>query len=37
MDKVGEARKLQLNELEEICNDAYENAKISKAPDETSS
>ena len=31
---VGEAgnhRKLQLNELEEIRNDAYENAKISKA------
>ena len=31
MDKAGEARKLQINELEEIRNDAYENAKISKA------
>ena len=30
MDKAGEARKLQLNELEELRNDAYENAKISK-------
>ena len=31
VDKTGDHRKLQLNELEEIRNDAYENAKISKA------
>ena len=30
MEKAGETRKLQLNELEEIRNDAYESAKISK-------
>ncbi|XP_073275444.1 uncharacterized protein [Primulina huaijiensis] len=26
----GDVRKLQLNEMEEFCNDAYENAKIYK-------
>ena len=26
----GEKRKLQLSELEELCNEAYENAKIYK-------
>ncbi|GAA0159424.1 hypothetical protein LIER_38865 [Lithospermum erythrorhizon] len=30
MDKVGQERKLQLNELEELRLDAYENAKIFK-------
>ncbi|XP_038717240.1 uncharacterized protein LOC120010521 [Tripterygium wilfordii] len=30
LKKAGDARKLQLNELEEIRNDAYENAKIYK-------
>ena len=29
--EVGNHHKLQLNELEEIRNDAYKNAKISKA------
>jgi len=27
MDESGEHRKLQLQELEEICNEAYENAR----------
>ena len=31
MDSVGEHRKLQINDLEEIRNDAYENARIYKA------
>ena len=31
LDEAGSLRKLQLNELEELRNDAYENAKISKA------
>ena len=31
MDKAGTLRKLQLNELDEIRNEAYENAKIYKA------
>ena len=31
MGEVGHHRKLQLNELEEIRNNAYKNAKISKA------
>ena len=30
MDESGEHRKLQLQELEEICNDAYESARIYK-------
>ena len=30
LEKVGENRKLQLNELEELRNDAYENEKIYK-------
>ncbi|XP_031247651.1 uncharacterized protein LOC116105359 [Pistacia vera] len=30
MDESGEHRKLLLQELEEICNDAYENARICK-------
>ena len=30
IDSVGEHRKLQINELEEIQNDAYENARIYK-------
>ena len=30
MDESGEQRKLQLQELEEICNDAYESARIYK-------
>ena len=30
MDESGERRKLQLQELEEICNDAYESARIYK-------
>lgn len=30
MEKVGEQRKLQLQELEEIRNDAYENSRIYK-------
>ena len=31
LDEAGPLRYLQLNELEEIRNDAYENSKISKA------
>ncbi|XP_074299537.1 uncharacterized protein LOC141630661 [Silene latifolia] len=31
IDEAGLHRKLQLQELEEICNDAYENATIYKA------
>ena len=31
LDKAGPLRQLQLNELEEIRNDAYENSKITKA------
>ena len=31
LEEAGSLRKLQLNELEELRNDAYENAKISKA------
>ena len=31
LDNAGPLRHLQLNELEEIRNDAYENSKISKA------
>ncbi|XP_028092824.1 uncharacterized protein LOC114293012 [Camellia sinensis] len=31
MAKVGDHRKLQLNELEELHNDAYESSKIYKA------
>ena len=30
LDKAGEERKLQMSELEELRNDAYENAKIYK-------
>ena len=30
MDESGEQRKLQLQELEEICNDAYESARFYK-------
>ncbi|XP_075669966.1 uncharacterized protein LOC142639708 [Castanea sativa] len=30
MDESGEHKKLQLQELEEICNDAYESARIYK-------
>ena len=30
LDKAGPLRQLQLNELKEIRNDAYENSKISK-------
>ena len=30
MDKAGLSRKLQINELEELRNEAYENAKIAK-------
>ena len=30
LEQAGENRKLQLNELEELRNDAYENAKIYK-------
>ena len=30
MDEAGQHRKLQLNELEELRNDAFENAKLSK-------
>ena len=30
MDESGEHRKLQLQKLEEICNDAYESARIYK-------
>lgn len=30
MNKVGDVRKLQLNELEELRNEPYENAKIYK-------
>ena len=30
LEKAGEIRKLQLNELEEIRNDAYENSKLYK-------
>ena len=30
LDKVSSLRKLQLNELEEIWRDAYENSRISK-------
>ena len=30
LDEAGSLRKLQLNELDEIRNDAYENSKISK-------
>ena len=30
MDESGEQRKLQLQELEEIRNDCYENARIYK-------
>ncbi|KAM1077787.1 hypothetical protein ACFX2I_024930 [Malus domestica] len=30
MSKAGDARKLQLNELDELRNEAYENAKIYK-------
>ncbi|XP_028101735.1 uncharacterized protein LOC114301036 [Camellia sinensis] len=30
MAKAGDHRKLQLNELEELCNDAYESSKIYK-------
>ena len=31
MDNAGNVRKLQLNELEELRNDAYENSRIIKA------
>ena len=31
LDDASKLRKLQLNELEEIRNDAYENSKIYKA------
>ena len=31
LDKAGPIQQLQLTELEEIRNDAYENSKISKA------
>ena len=31
INSAGEHRKLQINELEEIWNDAYENARIYKA------
>jgi len=30
LDKAGELRKLQISELEELRNEAYENAKIMK-------
>ena len=30
LKEAGEKRLLQLNELEEMCNDSYENAKIYK-------
>ena len=30
LDKASSLRKLQLNELEEIWRDAYENSRISK-------
>ena len=31
MDNAGNVQKLQLNELEELRNDAYENSRIIKA------
>ena len=31
LDSAGHIRKLQINELEELRNDAYENSKIYKA------
>ena len=34
LDKVGLLQQLQLNELDKIRNDAYENSKISKIEDE---
>ena len=30
LDKAGDLRKLQISELEELRNDAYDNARISK-------
>ena len=31
MKNIGSNRRLQLNELEELCNEAYENSRIYKA------
>ena len=30
LNKAGDIRKLQISELDEICNEAYENTRITK-------